>query len=130
LDWLSVKLLDSMTVGGHYSNPQGERAMEQSRLPSTGPAHMTAHASHRAQERKVGSEGLRAALLFGDRFVQSDGTVLHLVTRRACARLSRDLGLRPGYVHDALYRVYAVVARSGAIVTTGRRFEGAHIYRS
>lgn len=99
---------------------------------STNPIFFSQHSMQRAGERQIGKEALRAATLFGDRFVQDDGCIVHLVTRRAAARITTDLGLRSGYVHDTLYGVYVVMKRSGAVVTCGRRFAGkrGHIRRS
>lgn len=91
----------------------------------TQPLFMTHHARARVEQRRIGQAGLRAATLYGDRFVQFDGSVLHLVTRRAAQRLKDELGLRPGYVDDHYRGVYVVMSRSGAVVTAGRRWQGA-----
>ena len=85
---------------------------------------MTHHAEQRTEQRRIGREGLRAATLFGDRFVQSDGTILHLVTQRSCSRLAQQLGLTAAYVDDRLRGVYVVMTRAGAVLTAGRRYSG------
>lgn len=90
----------------------------------TQPTFFTRHADQRSQKRGIDKEALRAATLFGDRFVLDDGSVVHLVTRRAAARIVDALGLRPGYVDDALRGTYVVIRRSGAVVTCGRRWAG------
>lgn len=87
-------------------------------------AFLTRHALQRSQKRCIDQEALRAATLFGDRFVLDDGSVVHLVTRRAAARIVEVLGLRPAYVDDALRGTYVVIKRSGAVVTCGRRWAG------
>ena len=91
---------------------------------STRPHSLTSHAKQRSEARRIGREGLRAATLFGDRFVQPDGAILHLVTKRACERLSLALGLTRAYIDDQLRGVYVVMTRSGALVTVGRRYSG------
>ena len=91
---------------------------------TTSPLYLTQHAIQRSEQRRISAEALRAATLFGDRFVQPDGTVIHLVTQRAAERISRVLALTPGYVHSVMRGVYIVMKRSGATVTVGRRFAG------
>lgn len=86
--------------------------------------YLTRHAVQRSQKRALNQEALRAATMFGDRFVLDDGTVMHIVTRRAAARIVEVLGLRAGYVDDALRGTYVVIKRSGAVVTCGRRWKG------
>ena len=94
---------------------------------NTAPLHFSKHARKRVCQRQISQEALRAATLFGDRFVQEDGTIVQIVTRRAAERIVALLGLRPGYVHETMRNVYVVVKRSGAIVTAGRRYAGQHI---
>ena len=91
---------------------------------NTYPLYLTRHAVQRSQKRSVDQEALRAATLFGDRFVLEDGAVMHLVTRAAAARIVRTLGLTPGYVDDAMRGTYVVIKRSGAVITCGRRWAG------
>jgi hypothetical protein len=92
---------------------------------NTYPLHLTRHAEQRCMKRSITQEALRAATLYGDRFVQDDGCVLLLVTQRAAARLVHALGLAPGYVDSTLRGAYVVMRRSGAVVTCGRRWAGA-----
>ena len=92
---------------------------------TTSPMYLTQHAMQRCEQRHISAEALRAATLFGDRFVQPDGTVVQLVTQRAALRIAKALGLSPGYVHSVMQGVYVVIRRSGATVTVGRRFAGA-----
>lgn len=94
------------------------------------PLHLSRHAVARSTQRRISQEALRAATLFGDRFVQDDGTIVQIVTRRAAARIVNTLGLSPGYVHDQLQNVYVVLRRSGTVVTVGRRYAGQRIQRS
>jgi hypothetical protein len=91
---------------------------------NTASVRLTQHASQRLEQRRVGREGLRAALLFGDRFSQADGTVIHLVTRRAAALISTEFGLPAAYVDNKLRGVYLVMTRLGAVITVGRRYKG------
>lgn len=86
--------------------------------------HFTRTAQTRAVAQRISQEGLRVATLLGDRFVQPDGTVMHLVTHRAVHRACELLGLRPAYAESALQGVFVIMSRSGRVMTMGRRWAG------
>jgi len=84
----------------------------------------TQHSKQRMSQRGIDAQCLEAVTLYGDRFVLDDGTLIHLVTRKAADRLVRETGRSPAQVDDQLKGLYVVISRDGAIITCGRRWGG------
>lgn len=90
----------------------------------------TRHAEERAQQRGVPHLVTDWLLNYGERTFDGHGGVVRHFTRRSVRRMEREMGGAPVRRLSEFLRCYLVQsAHDGTIVTVGKRYSKARIWR-